>query len=118
MADLPDTLPQEVEIGAVRSLDWGVSVVRTDGGHEVRNARWSTPLRTYDISFPHATRDDATYLAVLQLYEDAQGSLLSFNFTDWTDSTTVEVRFDSPLQIETPAGHLDHIVSMRLKEVR
>lgn len=118
MADLARSLPQEVEIGAVRTLDYGTEIVTTDGGYEVRNNRWATPLRVYDISFPHSTRDGATYLDVLDLYEEAHGNLYSFNFTDWTDESTVTVRFDTPLQIETPAGHLDHIVSMRLKEVR
>lgn len=118
MADLTSTLPDEVEIGAMRRLEYKTDVVETDGGFEVRNARWSEPLKVYEISYPHSQRTDANYLAVLALYDEAKGGLLSFNFTDWTDDTTVEVRFDSPLEIESPAGHLDHIVSMRLKEVR
>lgn len=121
MAHLNTRLPEEVEIGAVRILEWGTEIVVTDGGHEVRNSRWSSPLRTYEVSFPHARRDDAVYEAVVALYEMAEGALHSFDFVDWTDetgSTIVPVRFDSPLEIATPAGHLDHIETLTLREVR
>lgn len=118
MADLASTLPPEVEIGAVRRLDYSTTVVTTDGGFEVRRGRWATPLRVYEISYPHAERDDPIYLAVLALYEEALGMAYSFLFRDWTDDTLVTVRFDSPLEIDSPNGFLDHIVSMRLKEVR
>ena len=118
MADLATTLPEEVEIGAVRRLDYNTNVVSQDNGFEVRENRWSAPLRVYEITFPTSERTNAIYLAVLALYEEAQGGLYSFNFTDWTDDATVTVRFDSPLEIQSPAGHLDHIVSMVLREVR
>jgi len=118
MADLTTRMPTNVEIGAVRRLDRGTQSVMQDSGHEVRNNRWSAPLKVYEVSFPTATRSDANYLAVLSLYEEAEGGLYSFDFTDWTDGSTVAVRFDSQLEIQSPAGHLDHIVSMVLKEVR
>lgn len=118
MADLASTLPEEVEIGAIRRLEYSTDVTTTDGGFEVRNARWATPLKVFELSYPHATRDDAIYQAVVALYAEAVGNLYSFTFHDWIDDADVTVRFDSPLEIDTPAGHLDHIVSMRLKEVR
>lgn len=118
MPDLASTLPEEVEIGAMRRLEYSTDTVTTDAGFEVRNARWSEPLRVYEITYPHSRRDDANYLAVVALYEEALGNLYSFTFHDWIDDADVTVRFDSPLEIETPAGHLDHIVSMVLKEVR
>lgn len=117
-ADLALMLPEEVEIGAHRRLDWGTDIVTTDGGWEARNNRWSSPLRVYEITFPHATRDDSVYVAVRDAYEQAQGNLYSFNFTDWTDGQNVVVRFDSPLEMDTPAGEIDHIVGVVLKEVR
>lgn len=118
MVDLARTLPEEVEIGATRRLEYSTEVVETDGGFEVRNSRWSQPLRVFEITYPHATRTDPVYQAVKELYDEARGGLYSFNFKDWTDGQIVAVRFDSPLEIDTPAGHLDHIVSMTLKEVR
>lgn len=121
MAHINETLPPQVELGAVRSLRWQTEVVTTDGGYEVRNSRWSAPLRTFEVSFPTATRDDPIYLAVIALYEAAEGSLHTFSFTDWTDETggtVVKVRFDSPLDITGVATHLDHIETLTLVEVK
>jgi hypothetical protein len=120
MTHLADFLPEELELGPTESTDWGIEVVTTDGGYEVRNGRWSEPLRTFEVSFPPSTRDGTVYQAVKQLYEDSMGGLHSFNMQLWTDgyATTIAVRFDSPLEIEGIAGHLDHIATFTLKEVR
>jgi uncharacterized protein (TIGR02217 family) len=120
MTHLSDFLPREIEIGAIRRLEYQTEVVDTDGGFEVRNNRWSGPKRIYEVSFPTAERDDPVYLAVIALYEAAGGGLHSFNFHDWTDesgSTVVPVRFDSALEITGVAGHIDHIETVTLKEV-
>ena len=118
MAHLSTTLPGKVEIGATRRLDFGTEIVGTDGGGEVRNNRWEEPLRTYDVSFPIATREDATFLEVVALYEEAQGNLHSFNFTDWTDGSTIAVRFDGPLVSAGVTPLHEHIIEMVLVEVR
>ncbi len=121
MADLSDYLPEELELGPTESTDWNIQVVTTWGGYEVRNAPWDEPLRTYQISFPPSTRDGAVYQAVKQLFDDSAGGLLSFNFRVWTDEsgmTVIPVRFDGPMVIEGIAGHLDHIATFTIKEVR
>lgn len=121
MAHLGITLPNSaVEIGAVKRLEWLPEIVTTDGGNEVRNQRRSRAKRYYDISVPTATRDNASYLAVLQLFEDTLGGTDTFSITDWSDetgATQVMVRFDGELQITSPAGHLDHIDTFTLVEV-
>jgi uncharacterized protein (TIGR02217 family) len=117
---LPDFLPRELEIGAVRRLENQTEVVMTDGGFEVRNNRWSRAKRIYETSFPTSTRDGSVYQEVIALYDLAEGGLHSFNFHDWTDEsggTVVSVRFDSPLEITGLATHLDHIETITLKEV-
>lgn len=121
MADLMSTLPEEIEIGAVKRTNWNTEVITTDGGREVRNALWDEPLVTYECSIPTSTRDGAVYQAVVALYEEAMGKLFTFGFVDWTDetgSTTVTVRFDSDLQITGVAGHIDHIDTFTLLQVR
>lgn len=121
MAHINENLPASVELGAIRRLRYSTDIVTTDGGHEVRNSRWSEPLRTYEISFPPATRDDPVYLAVIDLYTRAEGSAHTFNFTEWVDetlSTVVRVRFDTPLEITGLAVHLDQIENITLVEVR
>lgn len=117
-ADLATTLPPQVEINAHRRLEYVTETVVTDGGFEVRNNRWADPLRTYEVSFPHARRDNAVYTAVVALFHEAKGSLYSFTFHDYIDDEDVVVRFDSALEIDTPTPDLDHIVSVVLKEVK
>lgn len=118
---LTTALPQEIELGATRRLDYATEIVTTDGGREVRNNRWAAPLRVYEINYPPAHRDDPVYLAILALYEEAAGGLHSFDYHEWldeTESTIVPVRFDSPLEITGLAPDIDQVVSLVLKEVR
>lgn len=120
MGHLSSTLPPALELGARQTIDWGTEIVATDGGHEVRNNRWAAPLRQFTIALPAAERDDADYLALLALFEEAQGSLHSFNFRDWAGSAegrTIAVRFDGPLEISALAPHLDQ-VSATLREIK
>lgn len=117
MTDLGMTLPSAVEQGAIRTDDYNVEVVETDGGYEVRNLRHSRSKRRYEVSFPTSKRDDATYQAVLRLYAAAKGKLYSFQFKDWSDGTTVPVRFDSELRITGIDRNLDHIETLQLVEV-
>lgn len=118
MTHLSSTLPGKVEIGARRDLDYGTEIVRTDSGAEVRNNRWEDPLRTYQVSFPIAARTDETFVAVSALYAEAMGNLHSFNFRDWSDGSTVPVRFDGPLATVGVTPILEHIIEVSLVEVR
>lgn len=85
MAHIATRLSTHVEINATRRLSWDVEKVRTDGGYEVRNARWSQPLYAFDVAYPAAMRDDATYQSVSQAYHATGGGLDSFAFRDWAD---------------------------------
>lgn len=117
MTDLGMTLPKAVEQGAIRTDTYEVEIVETDGGSEVRNLRHARNKRRYEVSFPTSKRDDATYLAVLRLWAAAKGKLYSFQFTDWSDGTTVAVRFDSELRITGIDRNLDHIETLTIVEV-
>jgi hypothetical protein len=121
MTHLATFLPGEIELGPVQRADYGIEVVTTDGGYEVRNSRWSTPLRTFEIAFPPTLRNGGVYNAVRDLYAESLGGLHSFNVRDWTDEsglTIFKVRFASPLEIEGLATHLDKIATFSLQEVR
>lgn len=120
MGHLANYLPETVEIGAIKRIVWLPEVITTDGGNEVRNQRQSRAKVYFDLSMPSCTRDNADYLAVLQMFEDTLGGVDSFNFRDYTDEsglTTVKVRFDGELQISSPVGHIDHIDTFTLVEV-
>lgn len=117
MTHLARTLPTDVEAGAQRRLNWNTQVVQQDSGAEVRNNRWSAPLRAYDVSYPVRYRTEQTYLDVVDLFEEAQGNLHSFNFTDWATGETIKVRFDGPLTTTGEGEHLETI-EVSLMEVR
>ena len=114
------SLTRNIEIGAVRILGQdGLEVITTDGGKEVRNVRAEDEARRWEVSLPTVSTsgDLADYNAVRQMWTDSERGLHSFNFYCFIDDEIVRVRFDSPLQITAPAGHLRHIDTFTLKEV-
>lgn len=119
MAHLALTLPPQVEQGALRSEDYSTDKVPVDGGGTVRNNRWDAPLRTFEVSFPTAKRDDPVYQQVLLVWQMAGGNLHTFSFKDWSDEsggTVLRVRFDTPLKITGVDRRLDHIETLTLVE--
>lgn len=119
MTHLSSTLPSKVEIGAQRRLDYNTEIVTMDSGTEVRNNRWSEPLRVWDVAFPIAVRaTDPVYAAVMALYTEAQGNLHSFDFKDWVTGETFAVRFDGPLSNTGLTPLHEKIVEVTLVEVR
>lgn len=117
---LATRLTENVEIGAVRIHGQdSLEVVTTDGGKEVRNLRAEDEPRRYEVSLPTVDIDSDTtdYDAVRQLWADSERGLIPFLFYDFVDEEDVLVRFETPLQITAPAGHLRHIDTFTLKEV-
>lgn len=113
-------LTENIEIGAVRLLGQdSLEVVTTDGGKEVRNLRAADEARRWEISLPtvDVDGDTADYDALRDMWRQTEKGLHSFLFHDFVDDELVKVRFDSPLQITAPAGHLRHIDTFTLKEV-
>lgn len=76
-------LPEQVEINAVRRENEAVEVVRTDGGHEVRNLRHAQPMIEYEVSFPTGGFDATVTEAVYAMWRASRGGLYAFRFRDW-----------------------------------
>jgi uncharacterized protein (TIGR02217 family) len=93
MSHIATRLTENVEIGAVRIEEQDVEIVRTDGGNEVRNTRWSQPLLRFEISFPMSQRDNAVFLEVRNAYRACRGMLHSFKFRDWSDYQATDEQF-------------------------
>jgi uncharacterized protein (TIGR02217 family) len=93
MAHIATRLSTHVEINAVRIEEYSVETVRSDGGNEVRNSRWSQPLLRFEISFPTSQRDDAVFLEVRNAYRATGGGLDSFKFRDWSDYQATDEMF-------------------------
>ena len=115
------TFPQRISLGAVTEQDWGVEVIETDGGRAKRNQRWAAPLRRFEVAMPIMERSDTDYLALLDLWEDSLGGLHSFDYIDHkdqTDSTTIAVRFATPLRTVSVTPWLESVEPFTLEEVR
>jgi hypothetical protein len=112
------SLPSGIENGARRNLRWDVEIVTTDGGNEVRNSRWSTPLRTWEIAYNNAALTSADHAAVEQMYYDTEGGTHTFNWYDERADETVKVRFDADLQFTNTVGPYHHLDSFTIVEVR
>lgn len=114
------TLTGNIELPARRRSSWagGLEVVRTDSGREVRNQRWSSPERSYEVSLIHRELDHADVQAVLALWDESQGGTHSFEIYDWIDEEPVRVRFDSDLEHTMRAEWLIHTDTFTLREVK
>ena len=75
--------PIDVSFGSSGGPRFSTSVVETQSGADVRNARWTLPLHEYDASFNVRTEDQLE--AVRNLFMVARGKWRSFRFKDWSD---------------------------------
>lgn len=113
------TLPSGIEVGPLQREKSGVRAVTTDGGHVVRNQRWSSPLRAYEASLPRRESSHADFVKVRAIWRKTREGAHSFNLTDWIESNTVRVRFVGELDISTPKRlPQHHIDTFTLEEVR
>jgi hypothetical protein len=112
------SLPAKIESGLVRISQQSNEIETTDGGYEVRNARWNSALRSWQPSYPIADADDVDHTAVEQMWEDTNYGVDTFNFTDPKRGDTTRVRVDGALQFTNNVGSLYHLDTFTLKEVR
>jgi hypothetical protein len=112
------SLPTSIENGAVRTLQQDKEVQLTDGGYEVRNTRWASPLRSFQIGYNNKPLDDADHAAVEQMWRDTNGGTDTFNFADERSGDTARVRFDAELQFTNTQGPYHHLDAFTLREVR
>jgi hypothetical protein len=112
------SLPAAIESGLVRISEQNLEIITTDGGYEVRNSRWSGPLRSWHPSYPMADAADSVHVAVEQMWEDTGFGADTFNFTDPKGGDTTRARVDGTLQFTNQVGSLYHLDTFTLKEVR
>jgi hypothetical protein len=112
------SLPSGIENGGVRMLQQDKDVLLTDGGYEIRNTRWSGPLRSWQVAFNNALLADVDHAAVEQMWRDTNGGTDTFNFADERTGDTARVRFDADLQFTNTVGPYHHLDTFTLREVR
>lgn len=120
MGHVATRLTENIEIGAVRLENQdGLEVVRKDNLRTVRNSRVEEEPRRWEVSLPmvDTERGETTdYDAVRQLWKDTERGLHTFDFKCFVDDEVYRVRFESPLSITAPAGHLRHIDTFTIVE--
>jgi uncharacterized protein (TIGR02217 family) len=79
-------ITDHIGAGAVIRPKFNTEIVKTDGGFEVRNSRWTYPLHTceFDLS-PGIAGDDADLEEFRELFYAAGGADESFKFRDRYD---------------------------------
>lgn len=93
------------------------TIVQTYGGHEQRNADWSTPLRRWRVPLSHM--DDTERAALISFIEDRQGAFDNFLFTDPVSSTQYRVRFaDDVMDVVTEyyEGHFGDVDIVQVRD--
>ena len=83
MAFLDVSFPQSVAASVSRGLLRKVNILTLTNGEERRSARWRNSLRVYNAGSGIRDLDDLD--AVVQLFEEVEGTLHSFRFRDWAD---------------------------------
>ena len=111
-------LPSGIASGMTRRFVWDSEIIGTDGGHEVRNTRWSSPLRVWEIAMPTRQLTDADQQAATQLWIDSRGGVDTFDHYDEIAQEQVRVRFDSDLTHQHNVGPFYAIQQFTVKEVR
>ena len=90
-------LPEHIEQGASGSTSFFTNIIPTRAGFEQRNAEWTQPLRTWNISYPLMNIKDSAsrQSSVIEIYNffiGRSGRARGFRFKDWLD-------FDVPRQV-------------------
>lgn len=120
MGHVATRLTENIENGALRIENQeGLEVVRMDNLRTVRNSRVEEDPVRWEISLPmvHIEGGDTVdYDALRQLWADTERGLHTFDFKCFVDDEVHKVRFESPLQISAPAGHLRHVETLTIVE--
>lgn len=120
MGHVATRLTENIELGAVR-IDGqdGLEVVPMDNLRTVRNSRVTKDPPRWEISLPVVNiegDDTADYDALRQLWADTERGLHTFDFKCFVDDEVYKVRFESPIQITAPAGHIRHVETFTIVE--
>lgn len=120
MGHIATRLTENVEIGATRLENQdGLEIVRKDNLRTVRNSRVETEPKRWEISLPVVDIENGEttdYDALRRLWSDSERGLHTFDFKCFIDDEVYRVRFETPLSITAPAGHLRHIDTFTIVE--
>ena len=76
--------PTTIQAGTMGGPEWATDIVVTDSGYESRNARWSMPVRKWDVARAVMTREE--YEEILTFFMAVgHGRANGFRFRDRSD---------------------------------
>lgn len=78
-------LDERLALDFSETTKWDTVVVTKSGGHEIRNARWSAPRRTYEL--PYAPLPIADVKAIVAFFNDERGQHRSWLLRSFFDCT-------------------------------
>jgi uncharacterized protein (TIGR02217 family) len=95
---------------------YSTQIVTTTGGHEQRNAQWSTPLRRWRLPLSNMT--EAERVTLVAFIEARRGAWDSFLLTDPVTSTQYRVRFADDAMDVTTQYFQGHFADVDIVQVR
>lgn len=108
--------PTEISYGTSAGPGFNTSVLTTDGGHEYRNPRWTSPRRMYNVA--QNVKKDRDLAVLLSFYLARKGAENGFRFLDWSDYTTGEKHTGKPSFTDQPLQRVDSSGSVYQLEKR
>src|SRR5574343_127633 len=94
-------LDDGIAYGAQGGPGFRTQIQTLDSGAEERISRWTTPRRTYDISY--GIKDHSDVAAIIEFFIGRQGAAHGFRFKDFHDCSTATTHVDEVLGGAAPA---------------
>lgn len=105
-----------IAYGLSMAPTFSTQVVTTTGGHEQRNAQWSTPRRRWRLPLSNMTA--AERVTLIAFIEARKGAWDSFLLTDPVTSTQYRCRFGDDAMDVTTQYFEGHFADLDILEVR
>ncbi|MDD5247523.1 MAG: DUF2460 domain-containing protein [Rhodocyclaceae bacterium] len=77
--------PEAISYGAEGGPGYSTDVVTLNSGYEQRNANWSVPRASYNVS--HGVKTQADMATLIAFFRLMQGRAHGFRYKDWVDFT-------------------------------
>ena len=77
------SFPNDIARGAIGGPSFNSQVCKSVGGFRQSNARWSAPLRTWDVG--HEIYSITKLESLMAFHLARQGRVIAFRFRDWSD---------------------------------
>jgi uncharacterized protein (TIGR02217 family) len=81
--------PDTIGVHSTGGTHFTTDVVVLKSGFEQRNARWSTPLHSYDVA--SGIKNEADLSIMMHFFNSVRGRFIGFRFKDWLDYSSASI---------------------------